>query len=260
MQRYFPREESIYARYGNSVRDVMRIIANRYIGDSPATPFVLRAFSKDGFKQMKDGRYDLNLNDKYPEADLGKAATMFAMLWSDEECNLDISISFRSPASLYVNGRLQCRSSIEDERYQNNRKLIKLQLVKGWNSFLVKTRKTPTGFGCVIGSTSGKWNPLHFMSPFAERYGQGGWIYSALTDALPDAESISADVTMTEADTGVKWYPALDWDNRDNEKAVFSRIFGESSGQTAYGWTRLFISKERCNCTVEGETFGPAEI
>lgn len=260
MQRYFLKEESISSRCGNSVRDIMRIIANRYIGDNPAYPFLLRAFSKDGFKQLKDGRYDLNLNDKYPKAELGKAATVFAMLWSDEECELVAAISFRSPTSLYVNGKLQCRSSIEEERHQNNRKLVKLQLVKGWNSFLIKTRKSPTGFGCVIGSTSGKWNPLHFMSPFAERYGQGGWIYSALTDAQPDAESISADVTMAEADTGLKWYPALDWDEDVKEKAVFSRIFGEDHGKAAYGWTRLFIPQKRCDCTLLGETSGPLVV
>ncbi|NLO38131.1 MAG: hypothetical protein GX115_01455 [Ruminiclostridium sp.] len=260
MQGYFPKEESIYTRCEDNVRDVMRVIANRYIGDNPAYPFVLRAFSKDGFKQLKDGRYDLNLDDKYPEAQLGKAASLFAMLWSDDECETIISISFRSPTSLYVNGKLQCRSSIEEERYQNKCKHIKLLLVKGWNSFLIKTRKSPTGFGCVIGSTSGKWSPMHFMSPFTERYGQGGWIYSALTDAQPDVETITADVSLAEADTGLQWYPALDWDEGEKEKAVFSRIFSDYSGQTAYGWTRLFIPSERCDCSVEGETFGPVEI
>lgn len=260
MQRYFPKEESIYTRCGDNVSDVMRIIANRYVGDNPAYPFVLRAFSKNGFKQLKDGRYDLNLDDKYPGAEPGKAATLFAMLWSDEECDLVTAISFKSPTSLYVNGKLQRRSSIEEERYQNNRKIIKLPLVKGWNSFLIKTRKSPTGFGCIFGSTSGKWSPLHFMSPFAERYGQGGWIYSALTDAQPDAESIPADVSMMEADTGMKWYPVLDWDEVIKEKAIFSRLFGEDCGKAAYGWTRLFIPQKCCNCTLVGETSGPLEI
>lgn len=259
MQRYFPKEESVYAWYGNSVRDIMRIIANKYIGDNPANPFVLRAFSKNGFKQLKDGRYDLNLDEKYPEADCGKAAMLFAMLWSDEECEMTLSVCFKSPTALYVNGKLQCRSAIEEERYRNDRKL-QVQLVKGWNSFLIKTRKTSTGFGCIIGSTSGKWSPLHFMSPFAERYGQGGWIYSDLTDAQPDVEYISLDVSMAEADTGLKWYPVLDWEEDKKEKAVFSRLFGEGSGQAAYGWTRLFIPQKRCDCMFMGETYGPVKI
>lgn len=260
MQRYFPKEESIYNRCRDNVPEIMQVIANRYVGDNPAYPFVLRAFSKDGFKQLKDGRYNLNLDEKYPGAEVGKAATLFSMLWSDEECDLAAAISFRSPTSVYVNGKLKCRSSIEDERYQSNRKIINLPLVKGWNSFLIKTRKSPTGFGCIFGSTSGKWNPLHFMSPFAERYGQGGWIYTALTDAQPDVESISADVTMAEADTGVKWYPVLDWDEGEKEKAVFSRIFGNDHGKAAYGWTRLFIPQNRCDCVLQGETSGPLAV
>lgn len=259
MQGYFHREESMASRC-RQLRDVMRTIANKYIGDNPAYPFVLRAFSNNGFKQLKDGRYDLNLNEKYPDAKIGKTAYLAAMLWSDEECGIPAAISFRSPTFLYVNGNLVCRSQIEEERNLSTKRIVQLPLVKGWNGFLIKTRKSPVGFGCIFGSTSGKWCPLHFMSPFSDRYGQGGWIYSELLNIELIDESFVLDIAASEAETGMKWYPAQSWSNEQKEQALFTRIFGCEAGSVAYGWTRINIPEKKSDIVLEGEVSGLVEI
>lgn len=256
---YFHREESMKSRC-EDIRDVMRIIANKYIGDNPAHPFVLRAFSENGFKQLDDGRYDLNLDCMYPGTAIGKVAYLAAMLWSDEECTVAASISFRSPTLLYVNGNLLCRSQIEEERNLQIKKTVQLPLMKGWNSFLIQTRKSPVGFGCIFGSTSGKWCPLHFMSPFSDRYGQGGWIYSELLDADSMNAPLILNLTVSEAETGLRWYPVQTWDSEQQQKPLFSRIFGQDAGGVAYGWTRFSILQERCDLMLKVEASGPVEI
>ncbi|MDI9481611.1 MAG: glycoside hydrolase family 88 protein [Bacillota bacterium] len=260
MEGYFVKEESIFEKCGSNIRDAITVIANRYIADNPEYRFTLRAFSKNGFMQMPDGRYDIDFDGKYPNAPLGKNAYAFAMLWCDNECEIDISITFKSPTFLFVNQKLQCCSRIEEERYRDIRRIIKLTLVKGWNSFLIKSQKTPAGFGCIIGSTSGKWCPLHFMSPFNERYGQGGWVYSELTDCDKGLDEENIDAQMSESSTGLKWYPVLEWDDIESQKPVFSRIFGQEAGIAAYGWTKLFILEHSCSVAFVGETSEPVNI
>jgi rhamnogalacturonyl hydrolase YesR len=260
MGRYFIEEESILEKCDGDIRDVMRVISNRYIGNNPEYHFTLRVYSKNGFMQMPDGRYDLDFERKYPTAPSGKHAYAFAMLWCDEDCEISLSITFRSPTFLFVNSKLQCRSLIEEERYRHIPRIIKLSLVKGWNSFLVKTFKTPAGFGCILGSTSGKWCPLHFMSPFIERYGQGGWVYSELSDSDNSLDEANIEVRMPEEATGLKWYPALEWEGKETKRPVFSRIFGQQSGIVAYGWTKLFVMGRGGTCAMEGETSGPMNV
>lgn len=261
MTQYFCAEESILFKGESSISKVMRNITNRYIGDNPAYHFTLRAFSKNGFRQGKDGRYELDLNSKYPAAKLGQYVYLFSMLWSDEDCEIGTSISFNSPSSLVVNGKLLHRSLIHEERYSEAQKILTIQLQKGWNSFQIKTQKSPTGFGCTFGSTSSKWCPIHFMSPFIERYGQGGWIYSELLDGDTSQEIMVFDIKTPETSTGLKWYPALEWNEEDKNKPVLSRIFAESQGKVAYGWSRLSIKEcQRKSYTIVGKTKGPVKI
>jgi hypothetical protein len=79
MEGYFVKEESIFEKCGSNIRDAITVIANRYIADNPEYRFTLRAFSKNGFMQMPDGRYDIDFDGKYPNAPLGKNAYAFAM-------------------------------------------------------------------------------------------------------------------------------------------------------------------------------------
>ena len=59
------------------------------------------------------------------------------------------------------------------------------------------------------------------MSPFRERYGQGGWVYSepADFDKCPDEESM--DIQMAEDATGLKWYPELEWEENETKSLYF---------------------------------------
>src|SRR5512136_3286644 len=115
MSQYFDRDESIYNWVGESIPRVLEIIANRYIGQNPPEPFTFRTFSKRGFLQWADGRCDMNLQQKYPEARLGQFAYVYGMLWSESERSFDMLISSYSPTSLFVNGKLVYRSLLAHE-------------------------------------------------------------------------------------------------------------------------------------------------
>jgi hypothetical protein len=81
MSQYFDPDEGIYQWVGENIPRVLEIIANRYIGQNPPEPFTFRTFSKRGFLQRDDGRYDLNLQLKWPQARPGQWAYIYGLLW-----------------------------------------------------------------------------------------------------------------------------------------------------------------------------------
>jgi len=260
MTGYFQNEESIAYKHHSCIEEVIETIANRYIADHPAYPFQLRAYSENGFRQLQDGRYDLDLSGKHPHAKLGQIGYLYAMLWSDAEESVQTTISVKSPTLLYVNGSLIYRSAIHEERNNGVRVSLAIPLSKGWNAFLIRLQKTPTGFGCVFGSASSKWVPLHFMAPFAERAGQGGWIYSALTDEALFPEVHEPEHHGSEESSGMRWYPQRQWDECERSRGVCSRIWGRHGiGAKAYGWTKLQLP-EAGTAVLRGHTSGPIQV
>ena len=152
MSQYFASDESIYARMGQDVPRVLEVITNRYIGQNPPLPFVFRAYSKRGLLQRDDGRYDLNLGPKWPQAKTGQWAYVCGLLWSENEGQADLNISAYSPTIIFVNGKLVYRALLAHETDVQAIKTVFVPVQKGWNSFFIKTRKTPAGFGCVLGT------------------------------------------------------------------------------------------------------------
>ena len=209
MSQYFDRDESIYNWVGENIPRTLEIIANRYIGQNPPLLFTFRAFSKRGFLQPNDGRYDLNLQSKFPEAKPGQWTYLYGMLWSESEKSYDLSISSYSPTSVFLNGNLIYRSLLAHETDVSAAKMVTVEVHQGWNSFFIKSCKTLVGFGCVFGTARKRSFPLHFMSPFAERVGQAGWIYSQLTgkDVYPDDKFPATN--DSEQATGLTWFPQM---------------------------------------------------
>ena len=241
MSEYFAPDQSIYNRIGENVPRVLEIIANRYIGQNPPLPFVYRAFSKRGFLQMKDGRYDLNLQAKLPDAKPGHWAYIYGMLWSEGEKSQELAISSYSPTMVLLNGKTIYRSLVAPETNVKNAVKVTVQLVQGWNGFFIKTQKTAAGFGCILGTSFKRAFPLHFMSPFAERAGQAGWIYSQRVDKDQYADNQTPAVQATEQATGLSWSPAMHWSAAESLRKPCARIFGVQPGKTAYAWSRMMI-------------------
>ncbi|MDF2922997.1 MAG: hypothetical protein K0R57_1911 [Paenibacillaceae bacterium] len=243
MPHYFDPEQSMDFRAGSEPSQVLEKIASRYTGNHPAVPFAFRAYSRHGFRQRPDARFDLNLGEKYPEAGLGQYAYAFAKLWSGTDSAWEAAISCYGPVRLHVNGQQVYRSEIADEVNINNRRSITIPLKQGWNALFFTMCKTASGFGCIFGTIRSKWGSPVFLSPFAERSGQAGWICSELTDTDWFAGRELPDPASLEEVSGLQWYPRRSWSTEEQGQSVGKRLFGgAASGDYAYGWTRLLCS------------------
>ncbi|MDF2936994.1 MAG: hypothetical protein K0Q90_2367 [Paenibacillaceae bacterium] len=240
MPHYVEEEESIAFRCGTEATQVLETIASRYIGDHPAMPFVFRAFNRTGFRQLADGRYDLNLGEKHPDARRGQYAYAFCKVWSGKEAFWETAVSCYGPVRVFVNGRLLYRSEAVDELTPGARKPLRVPLQAGWNTVLVTAVKTASGFGCILGIVRSKWPSPVILAPFAERAGQAGWIYSGLADqdVFRDMEIPAA--ASNETFSGVKWYPGRQWSAPEQSYGAGKRLFGRGeAGLAAYAWTRV---------------------
>jgi unsaturated rhamnogalacturonyl hydrolase len=258
VSQYFASDKSIFHWVGDDIPRVLEIIANRYIGQNPPLPFVFRTYSQRGLSQREDGRYDLNLDPKWPQAKTGEWAYVYGRLWSEHEGQADLHISAYSPTNVFVNGRLIYCALLAHETDVQAVKTVFAPVQKGWNSFFIKTRKTPAGFGCVLGTAHPGWAPLHFMSPFAEREGQAGWVYSQTSDQDIYPEDKLPGMGESEQTTGLMWFPQSSWDAEAAGHKVSGRIFGIQPGKTAYAWSCLDVTapgqKITLHCAAAGST------
>ncbi|MBP1966723.1 glycoside hydrolase family 88/105 protein [Paenibacillus aceris] len=232
---YFEANESVFKKCYHDVEGTLQTIAQRYIGASPAHPFVYRLFNKDGFARIHDYRYDMNFQERWENMRIGEFVYAWAKLWSDQPVELNFGISCYSPVHIYVNGERVFASNISDEMAPERKNVFRAQMNKGWNEFVLQFENTANGCGGVFGTGSYKNFPLHFICPTQERDGQEGWIYSEPTSV--DAEQLLAEGLM-ETDGLVKWLPNHSWNEEARQSGVFTRLFGAEPGRTAIAWTR----------------------
>lgn len=245
MTTYFAREESIFFKQGHQPSHAIATIANAYLGSNPAHGFTFRSIHRDSFKQMEDGRYDMNLNAKFSDAAFGSYGYAFAGLYSEQEETIELSLSCYGPVRIYLNNALLYKSTMDDDVNIHRRKTFQASLRKGWNAFFIKLLKTASGFGCQFGSSNGKWFPLHYLSPFTERSGMGGWAYSSpvAEDCFPDHQlpcfhSLQSDI---ERQHNVTWLPLLQPPIAAESGADLQELFSTESGDVAYAWTSFTL-------------------
>lgn len=243
MPHYFDPEQSMEFRAGSEPSQVLETIAARYIGNHPAVPFAFRLYNRHGFRQSSDGRFDLNLGEKHPDARLGQYAYAFTKLWSGSATVWEAAISCYGPVRLHVNGQQIYRSEIADEVNVNNRRSIAVPLQQGWNTLFFVLAKTASGFGCLFGTSRSKWGSPVFLTPFAERSGQAGWLYSELSDTDLFAGLEPPGPDDQEGVSPLRWHPRRHWSTGERQMSVGRRLFGRlAPGEYAYGWTRLLCS------------------
>ncbi len=259
--KYFNDDESMQYRYGNNMQGTIEKIANMYIGKNPALPFVFRCFSKQGIQQLEDGRYDINLGLKFPDARSDQYAYAFGKIWSDSERSLEAVLSCYGPTRIYLNGRMLFKSGVVEEVNINNRKVLGITLEKGWNGFFISMRKVASGFGCIFGSNRSGLNLMDFMAPFTERFGYGGWIYSEPVEKEMFWEGNIPDLCSVEQETGLRWYPDRVWSDHDLTKKPCARIFGVRPGKYAYAWSKINSTMVGVKkYTFESSFAGPAAV
>ncbi|MBD0378697.1 glycoside hydrolase family 88/105 protein [Paenibacillus sedimenti] len=261
MTTYFHELESVQSRLGDDDKQILKVLADRYIGANPPVPFTYRAFHKSGVWQTEEGLFDLNLGRRFPEAKPGQYAYAYGLVWSDGERSLDVLIRCLGPIRFYFNGEPAYRSNVIDEIKPDASVKLSLNFVKGWNRLFIKAMNTTAGFGCLFGPDEAKVRILNVLTPFADRQGQAGWVYSAPVDTdvfdgrpLPDAHA-------SELENGLEWLPQYNWSESEWGEPACERIFGLQPGKQAYAWTKLNqVSYGKASCVLAGTAAGPLTV
>ncbi len=228
---YFEPEESIaYAQAGETSTATLTAIAQRFVAQHPPQPFVYRSFSQAGFLNLDDGRYDINLTHKLPQAENGQKSYVFGQCWSDSEKEYSFLVSCYAPIAFYVNGECLFEPTVLEEVNPALSRLVTFRVKQGFNTFLLKCTKTAAGFGCRIGTHRPQWEPINIHSPFVEREGQTGWVYSEPVSTDCYATDPRFDRAASQDATGLAWYPAQYWDVVAQQRTPAQRIFGAISG------------------------------
>ena len=220
-----------------SLHDILSIVAGRYIGQNPAGTFRFRAYRDDSFLPESDGSYNLDLNQKLPEAQMGQYALIAAKFYHAVTETRTILIRCYSQLEIYFNGCLLWGSTPYEENNEKKVTSVDLPCCAGWNTLMIRCRKLTSGFGCHLEPELSIWCWIPFLTPFREREGQGGLLYS---EAFDDAKINIADLDLngSELETGLCWLPVQKYDAKV-ETGDLEAVFGRSEGRWACAWTRI---------------------
>ncbi|WP_440115461.1 glycoside hydrolase family 88/105 protein [Paenibacillus sp. QZ-Y1] len=274
MTTYFSEPQSMYYRFGEDQDQVLKVLAERYIGANAQADFVYRVFQKSGILQNEKGLYDLNLGARLPDAQKGQVSYAAALVWGDEDRNLDVLIRCYGPVRFYFNGQMVYRSTVMDEIDPNATVKLGIDIKPGWNTLLLELKYTPAGFGCQFGSDEGKVRILNVLAPFQERQGEAGWVYSKPVNSeeslafSPDhivnsSGNMPQDWSLLgkEEDHKLEWLPDTKWSNEDQTKQALERIYGHLPGRRVYAWTHLNNSDSTDSpIRLSGHSSGPLQI
>lgn len=258
----FDVKESAYYSFGSEDSRVVEVVANRYIGANPPLPFIHRAFSTSGIMQNSEGLYLLDFTERYAASPNGSYVYAMALVWSDEERSIDAVMEPLGPISLYLNEQRLYRSSVIEELKPNGSASIPLLFRKGWNSLLIEARKTDAGFGCRFGAEEGKVRILQVLSPFSNRFGQAGWIYSdpCSQSIYGEAQQHFPAYTEHEKQTELTWHPRFEWSEQELLQQHMERLFGYQPNASAIARTMLEVPSNSTAITMNLHTHGATTI
>jgi len=257
MAYYFEDHKSMNNAVGTDVKKVLEGIIYRYLGANPAHPLTYRAYCKSSIARGKDYRYEFDLNRYYPNAENEQLVYAWTKYWSPKSFQLTVAINCYGPTTVYCNGEQVFKSTFIQERYSDRKNTINIPLKAGWNHIVICFKKTRAGFGGKFGGWLGKFN-LYFLMPSKEREGQEGWIF---TEPMSEPMKELPVETISEADTGIKWYPELHWNESEKKLGQANRMYGMLNDAYAIGWTKgCFYGIGNHKYTVKGFSHGPIDI
>jgi rhamnogalacturonyl hydrolase YesR len=257
---YIDEKESINYYLGENTKQIIEVIAKRYIGENPPLPFVFHAFNKAAFLCSQDGRFDLNLINKLPDAQLGQASYLATKLWKNESGDQGFSISCYGPVRVYVNGVMVFRSTVGEEVNIRNRKHFNASCNKGWNSVVVYCIKTSSGFGCQMGVADAGWAWVSFDEPFCERKGRKGFVFSETVPYEGDETIVIPDIIGLEKDTLMNWYPKTHWDKEKLVLSPLERLYGKELQAGAWCWSSFRTNGNHVKYEIRLEVCGSIEL
>jgi rhamnogalacturonyl hydrolase YesR len=261
--RYFDDGQDIASICGTDTHKILRTIAARYIGQNPPHPFGFHVYHKDGFLCRPDGRFDLTLKEKQKEAKFGEITYLCAKFWKADSGSQPFLLSCYGPVDIYINGKQGYRSTVREDVNVAIQKTVDLNYEAGWNLLVIKCTNTASGYGCIFGTADPRWNWVSFQSPFEERAGQLGFVYSeSLEDGKElDSKVISISMDASEETTDITWYPKREWEEGKRSLHSLERIYGIRMGVTACGWSSVKQTiGDHSNVRIRLKSYGMSEV
>lgn len=242
--RYFETERSAAYRFGkDSYKKIIETIANKYIADNPAEPFVFRAYNTAGIKCGNDGRFRIDFSKIYPNAKKNDFAYAATRIYSSCEGSKGIAVTALGGTEVYVNGELVFKSDHIDEAELGKRNNVIFNVKAGMNDILVKCKKHCDGFfGAIISGNSPKWAPLLFFAPFAEREGQTGFAYSNCVSYDVLSQNVPAKMQSEDFCEELKWFPKNNYCLEESVLSPTARIFGKTEDKYALALSKIIAN------------------
>lgn len=222
--------------------------------------FTYRPFNCGVFECDKNGRYIMDFNDKFPDAEFGDYAYAFAKFYLGRSGKYGLVASLKSPTEVYVNGILAGKTAIWDEVMRETT-VIDADVHEGWNTVFIKCRKNVLGFGCMFGQGVAKWEPVNFVTAFRENEGELGFNYCG-----PFKEDIYEKPLDAGAEREGFWQPCIsdtEEISAEENSALYSlpvgRMLSKGSKNTVYANT--FIDADNTiECAVGIKYEGEASL
>ncbi|MDR1549857.1 MAG: glycoside hydrolase family 88 protein [Hungatella sp.] len=250
---YFHWAESACHVYGERDREVIALMANRFIGHNPQAPYEYRLDFTSGITCDTKGWYQFDFGSRFPQAAAGEVCYGAGNLYSHSQTVSQFQIQCCGPAVLWVNGEKVFHSTPPQEGMKSSC-TFSIPLETGLNHFLLETEKTEIGFGLSLRHAQPQWQPSHFTAPLAERKGQAGFVYSAPVGR----ESVEASTLIDGSFEGLSWFPRQNYE-ASAPSCPLSRIFGKDSQGTAAAKSSFFHG-DSGKVLIKGSSSQPVNI
>nr|WP_288824847.1 glycoside hydrolase family 88 protein [uncultured Clostridium sp.] len=236
---YFNGEDSAYAVFGDRDREVIALLANRFIGENPQAPYQYRLDFTSGILCDTKGWYLFDFERRFPQAQIGDICYGAGDLYSHEQTPSRFEVRCQGPVVCYVNGEEVFRSLPGDESFKTSA-FFSITLLAGLNHFVLFTEKTEIGFGFALRNAKPQWEPPHFLSPVPGRNGQAGFVYSE--PVKWDSDRLKS--ILSGCYDGMTWFPCVKYDKAQSCCPI-TRIFGSSSEGTAVLKSGFFLDEAK---------------
>ncbi|HCD45245.1 MAG TPA: hypothetical protein DEQ64_16235, partial [Lachnoclostridium sp.] len=231
---YFHLEESAFHVYGEQDREVIALMANRFIGHNPQAPYQYRLDFTSGITCNTKGWYQFDFSSRFSKAAVGEVCYGAGDLYSHSQTVSQFQIQCCGPTVLWVNGE-KVFHSLPPQEGLKSCCTFSIPLEAGLNHFLLETEKTEIGFGLSFRHAQPQWQPSHFTSPLAERKGQAGFVYCPpIGRGTADASAL-----IDGSFEGLPWFPRQEYE-APVSSCPLSRIFGLDSQGTAAAKSSFF--------------------
>ncbi len=250
---YFPWEESAFHVYGERDREVITLMANRFIGQNPQAPYQYRLDFTSGITCDTKGWYQFDFGSLFFHGAVGEVCYGAGSLYSHSQTISQFQIQCWGPTVCWVNGEKVFHSAPSQEGLKSCC-TFSIPLETGLNHFLLETEKTEIGFGFFLRNSQPQWQPSHFTAPLAERKGQAGFVCSA-----PVArELVDVPALVNGSFEGLSWFPKQQYEEPVSSCSL-SRIFGRDSQGTAAAKSSFFHRKSG-NVVIKGSSNQPLKV